>query len=114
MKGLKILIGFMLLCTAAFGQRAQKVTTWYDWEYGLFPRGLSIPSGGFVIPEAYRDRVHIRGSLTDSTLEVWVPSLLKWSKLGGLGNGVATSLDSAFRRNDTLYFSKNEALYPPW
>lgn len=91
MKELKILLLFLFAYAGAYAQKAQKIPTWYEYDYNQFSKGLAIPSGNWQIPAEYQSRVHLRGSTTDSLLEVFVPTLGRWAKVGGSGGGFSFS-----------------------
>ncbi|OLY92516.1 hypothetical protein SAMN05444008_102362 [Cnuella takakiae] len=91
MKRLKILLLFLLAYAGAYAQKAQRIPTWYEYDYNQFSKGLAIPSGSWQIPVEYQNRVHLKGSASDSTLEVWVPTLGRWAKVGGGFNKSDTS-----------------------
>jgi hypothetical protein len=112
MKALKILIGLLFLCGAVSAQRATTINTWTEYKYfGATPGGFfSLPSNNAPVPAGLEGRYLLRHSGgADSTLEIWVPSLARWAKLGGSGSAAST-LDSAFNRNDSIYFSKDGKL----
>lgn len=99
MKTLKIFIGLLIFCTSvAHAQIAQKVKTWYDYDYNLFEGGLGIPADTFAIPAKYRNRPHI--AMRPEGLYLWSVTQQKWVP-GNDGGGSGIDLN-AIHWSDTL------------